>query len=110
MRCAECVTRPEGSSHYCEGCGRELSTATPDAAKADVQNAELARIEAARKTAASVVADRAAAAAKREREDLAKEPRPVSVQPVVAPPRSANRSVWMMGAAVLPRPEERKSR
>ena len=101
MRCAECVTRPESSSHYCEGCGRELSAGTPDAAKSDVQNAELARIEAARKTAASVVADRAAAAAKREREDLAKEPRPVPVLPVVPPPRSAHRSVWMMGAAAV---------
>jgi hypothetical protein len=83
------------------GLRRELSAGTPDAAKSDVQNAELARIEAARKTAASVVADRAAAAAKREREDLAKEPRPVPVLPVVPPPRSAHRSVWMMGAAAV---------
>ena len=100
MRCAECVTRPETSAHYCEGCGRELSPDASDAAKTDALKAESARIEAARKTAASVVADRAAAAAKRERDDLAKEPKPVSVTPAV-PSRSARRPVWMMGAAVV---------
>jgi protein TonB len=59
-----------------------------------------ARAEAARKIAASVVADRAAAAAKREREDLVRAPRPVII-PVTPPqPRSLSRSMLLTVAAV----------
>lgn len=71
-------------------------------AKADAARIEAAaKVEAARKIAASVVADRAAAAAKRERETLARGPRLVVAAPTV-PVASASRSraVWLTVAAV----------
>src|SRR5437868_6437581 len=67
--------------------------------------AEAAKQEAARKIAAAVVADRAAAAAKRERETLAKMPRLGGLAPAAPPPAAAakpspNRTMLLSVAGV----------
>jgi len=72
------------------------------ALKAEALKAEAAaKAEAARKIAASVVADRAAAAARREREDLVRTPRPVVVAPApTIAKRTPSRSMLLTVAAV----------
>jgi TonB family protein len=84
-----------------EAVRAEEAAKAEDAAKAERVKADAAKAEAARKIAASVIADRAAAAAKRERENLARGPRPVVVTPPApAPSRSPNRALLFTIAAL----------